>query len=146
MKKLLIGIMALGALSAYANLPQDVQQFVGQEGQLSSVVNGEPSFVDGENCFIGEDPYGGDSRILFDNSRVESILDFEGADVSRRGNTTTYELTESGKRPGGSVCGDWDKLIHFKKTVTVENNEITVKEVFRCLLDGKTVRVETCKM
>ncbi|MFV8248496.1 hypothetical protein [Bdellovibrio bacteriovorus] len=48
----------------------------------------------------------------------------------------TAVVSTSSKRPGGDACGDFGGAIGYKKVLVLDGNQVTIRETFRCLMDG----------
>ena len=47
----------------------------------------------------------------------------------------TLLVSTSSKRPGGDACGDAGGAVNYKKTLTVTDREVVIKEEFRCAFE-----------
>lgn len=147
MKKTVIALAACCCLSASANVPQEIQDLMEKEGTYISLQNGKATSEDGGSCKVIMNPYGGESSISIDaNAYFAPVAHMDDAARSTRSGETVYELSTSGRRPGGSVCGDWDSLLRYKKLVRVNGKTVTIEQSYRCLFGGKTEIVQGCKI
>ncbi|AFY00353.1 hypothetical protein [Bdellovibrio bacteriovorus] len=48
----------------------------------------------------------------------------------------TALVSTSSKRPGGDACGDFGGAIGYKKVLVLDGNQLTIRETFRCMMDG----------
>lgn len=147
-KALTLFTLALLSVNSFAAVPTEVSKFLDKKGVFISLLDGKP--VAGENgteCTVRVSPYG-DSSITIDSvAYFTPGAHFKGA-VRSQGfdGSVVFELTDSSKRPGGSLaCGN-DPLLRFKKTVEVNKDTLIIRSKFRCLLSGKAEIVEGCRI
>lgn len=48
----------------------------------------------------------------------------------------TALVSSSSKRPGGDACGDFGGAVRYKKVLVLKDNQVTIRETFRCVMDG----------
>src|SRR5690606_33171469 len=134
--------------AAFAQVPPEVARLLDRPGTYTSLYNGEsyPN-EDGGECTISMNPYGGDASIAINAATYFTpVADLDGAEVEYQADRVVYTLNDSGKRPGGSVCGDITPLLSYKKTVEVFENALFIKQKYRCLFGGSEEIVEGCSL
>lgn len=146
MKNITIVLFSVVTMSsAFASLPNEVASLVGKPGVFTSLYNGKS--IEGETgsgCKIEEGQYG-DSVVVIDSvSYFTPTADLEDAERSEKNGVVTFETTATGKRPGGSVCGDYSPLTSYKQTVIVTKKSVTLKQKFSCAIFDRSEIVETC--
>lgn len=59
----------------------------------------------------------------------------------------TILVSTSSKRAGGDACGDWGGAVGYKKRLIITEDKVTVRESFRCTLEGlkKYVLESSCQ-
>lgn len=145
MKKLLIGLTFLVSMSSFANIPQEIKDYMNKDGVFVSNYNGDESHDTGGGCKVTMNPYGGDLSISIEsNSYSDAVAHLENSTRSEDRNTISYKLAASGERPGGSVCGDWDILLSYKKYLILDGNSLSIEESYRCLTGGRNVLTQIC--
>jgi hypothetical protein len=72
---------------------------------------------------------------------------FAKATDASKGEVKVYTREHSGKRPGGSVCGDGLSVLLGKvhETLTIDGDKVEILESFRCVPGGKSVSLHSCK-
>ncbi|CAE78635.1 hypothetical protein predicted by Glimmer/Critica [Bdellovibrio bacteriovorus HD100] len=48
----------------------------------------------------------------------------------------TAVVSTSSERPGGDACGDFGGALGYKKVLVLKDNQVTIRETFRCVMDG----------
>lgn len=146
MKYLAITAIALISLSAQAKLPTEISKLTGKLGTFTSTFNGKN--VDSEtgtDCKIEVSEYDDNTVIIDSVAYFQPTAHLDGAKKSVSSNgDITYETTFNGKRPGGSVCGDFTPLTSYKQTVIVTKKSVTIKQKFTCALLDRNEIIETC--
>lgn len=142
MKTLFIALLAIS--SAYASNLDSLLVKNGKSGTLMSYYNGKIYEAESNlDCSI----------IIEDNSLtiqaptyfgINALLD--NAKISEKNGKTIITTTESGKRPGGSACGDYGVMTGYKKTVEVTDSSVAVIQEFRCNLVEKNNIKEVCNL
>lgn len=146
MSKLSIAILAFSlSLSAFAEIPNEIKNLMNRPGSFISIMDGkEIAHEHGTNCDIqGEDSSIEITSVAYftpvahlDNAKKETLRD----------GTLVLTTTSTGRRPGGSVCGDMVPLLSYKKTVEVKGNTLLIREKIRCLFEGSTEIIQGCKI
>lgn len=147
MKAALLSIALLSSMANASNLPKELQSKIGKTGTLTTTNKGEVYEVESNlPCEVAVSE-NSDSSIVLEASvyfTPVAHLD-EETTVERSGNKSIYTLNDSGKRPGGSACGDYGILSSYKKTLEVTNNSVAIREKFTCNLFEKHDYVRICK-
>jgi hypothetical protein len=146
MTKLTFALIAIAiSFSAFAEIPSEIKSLLNRPGSFISIIDGKVKADEqGTNC---------DLRAEDSSIEITSIayftpvahLDKAKKEIQRDG-TVVFTTTYSGRRPGGSVCGDTTPLLSYKQTVEVKGNTLVIREKFRCLLEGSTEIVQGCKI
>lgn len=137
--------LAMGAQSAFAKLPAEITKLMNKPGTFISEYNGKKTDDHGTNCEITKSPWGDEDSIVIKSvAYFEPGAHLEGAKRKVSGNAVIYELNDTGKRPGGSVCGDYVPLLTYKKWVEVHSDRLLIKQAFRCAFERKTEITEGC--
>ena len=146
MKKITL-VCALLVLTANAKaaLPKEIAGLTGKLGTFTSIYNGK-SVADetGTDCKVEASQYGDSSVVIDSVSYFKPTAHLDGASKSESNGVTTYVTTSSGKRPGGSVCGDYSPLTSYKQSVIVTKKSLTIKQKFTCAVFDRNEIVETC--
>ncbi len=145
---------SLSALAASpGQLPSEVVSFLNLPGKYLSLHQGEPVQSEhGAECAIRLNSYAEEdgSEIVIETTPqypYPAVANFIAAKKKVLADgTIVFQLTDSGKRPGGSVCGDTSPLLKYVKTVEIHDQTISVHQTFWCLLDGgrKTDIIQGC--
>jgi hypothetical protein len=141
MKKKLLSISILTLLisaSVFAEVPADIAALADRDG----VYKGSQD-TSGAACKIVIEK--GDENVdsLYIDSPEYFMTHVTLKDLKRteKNGVATYETNQPGT---GSTCGHYP-LLSYKKTMIVTKTSLTVKQVFRCLLDwSATTTLETC--
>lgn len=150
MKKLIV-LMSLFASSGMAQVSfdsADTESFVAKLQALNGRTGKIVKSYDKENtgkCTLELEAYeyemGGENHsgmyVRFQDTGMyfqPSVGIDSDADVSFDGSTIITD--KSSKRPGGDACGDFGGAIGYKKGITIEGKKVTIRESFRCVLDG----------
>lgn len=145
--KLTIALALLTSFAAHASsgLPADINALVGKTGEFTSLYNGKTFEAEnGGACSIEESEYGEGVVVIEAATHFKPSADLEGATKATSNGVTTYTTNSNGKRPGGSVCGDFSPLTSYKKTVIVTKNSLTIKQKYTCAIFDRNEIVETC--
>lgn len=144
--KIIFSVIAFSLISAqaFAKLPSEIDRLASKPGTFTSIYNSKSMPESGTNCSIEESAYGEGSVILQSVSYFTPTAHLDGATRSVRNGVVTYVTTDSGKRPGGSACGDYTPLTSYEKSVHVNHNSVTIKQKFRCAIFEKNEIIETC--
>lgn len=135
------------ATSAHAALPTEMAKLQGRPGTLMSYFNGDVFESESNiDCTIEESEYGEGSVILKAGTYFTPSADLEDAEKKVKGDTVTYTTTSTGKRVGGSVCGDMVPLTSYKQTVIVTKTSLTIREKFTCAIFDRNDIVTTCTL
>lgn len=146
-KFLVITGLLSSALQANAGVPIEVKKLMDKEGIFISLVDGKKTNDDGTICEVKMNPYGGESSIVIDSvAYFTPVAHFDQFKKSSKNGIIYFELPDTGRRPGGSVCGDMTPLLNYKKWVEVGGDSLLIKEQYRCLFEGKTLVVQGCKL
>lgn len=143
----LIGMLIVSASSpSFASTEKVISkllEFHQKEGKLSSNI---PSF-DGGRCKIVINQEEQFIEVTFDTDEVWPIAVSITPDAQLIDSNTLLS-SDTGKRAGGDACGDAGGSINYKKTVTVLNNSVEIRESMRCLFDfgQKTVLITKCNI
>jgi hypothetical protein len=130
-----------------AKLPSEIEALLDQQGTYISRYNGEIRRGEyGTRCEVVRSADSDTSISINSVAYSNAYAHLSSYKKSVQGDVTIFTLPDSGKRPGGSVCGDMDPLVNYKKTVEVTRDLLLIKESFRCLLSGKTVIEQACKI
>ena len=142
MKTLFIALLAISSANA-SNLDSLLVKN-SKSGTLMSYYNGKIYEAESNlDCSI----------IIEDNSLtiqaptyfgINALLD--DAKISEKNGKTIITTIESGKRPGGSACGDYSVMTGYKKTVEVTASSVAVIQEFRCNLVEKNNIKEICNL
>lgn len=148
MKTFLLVSSLFLSLTAVAKVPQEIARLMDQDGTFVSSINGRN--IDGENgtsCKITMSPYGGESSIIIDSvAYFTPTAHLDDAKKTIKNDSVIFTLTDTGRRPGGSACGDYTPMLSYKKTVEVKGRSLIIRQKFRCLLEGATEIVQGCKL
>lgn len=145
MKLIALSTLAIISFSVEAKLPTEIARLTGKMGTFTSIYNGKSVAAEtGTDCKIEENEYGEGSVAIDSVSYFTPTADLEGASKSISKGVVTYVTTYNGKRPGGSVCGDYKPLTSYKQTVIVTKNSLTIKQKFTCALFERNEIIETC--
>ncbi len=145
MKKVILLAMTLPSIVfAGTTAPKEITDLVGKKGSLFSTYNGGVvKDEDGRACEIQVIRSGADDILT-----ISAGLDFapvillKDSNVQSSGSTILIVSTENAKRQGGSVCGDGDPLMSYKKIADLQDSTLTIREKYRCLSDlGKSTEV-----
>lgn len=132
--------------SAFAKVPVEISKLMGKQGTFVSTYNGtDTQHESGTACSIELSPYGDSSIQINSVSYFTPVAHLDGSTRIESGGAVIYQLSDSGKRPGGSACGDYDFISGYKKTLEVYKNGIIIREKFRCSLIEKNEIVQGCK-
>lgn len=135
------------ATTAFAELPSEVSKFVGKEGQFVSLYNGKETAESGGSCKIKIHEFDKNTVSIEAGTYFSITADLEGATRSVAGNkVVVYKLKDHGKRPGGSVCGDFVPLTSYTKTLEVSENVMVVRQKYRCGFFDKNDIMEVCDL
>jgi hypothetical protein len=106
---------------------------------LASAIKAE----DGLECTIEVD----DSSVFIRSAaEFPSSAVVQGAEIAEENyEYIIFKTLENGRRPGGSLCGDFIPMFGFEKIVAVTEDSITIQSDFRCLLE-KVVLFQTCNI
>lgn len=147
MKKIAILSLMTLAISAHASLPSEITALLNKTGTLSSIYNGKAvRDEDGNTCEIKKSPYDENTITIEAGLYFTPNANLDGAKREIKNNQVIYTTTYSGKRPGGSECGDYSKMTGFKEQVIVKENSIAIVKTFRCNLIEKVEMIEECKI
>lgn len=142
MKTLFITLIALANVNA-ASLDQLTEKN-GKTGTLTSYYNGKVYEAESNlNCTIKIE----DNALYIEAPTyfsINALLD--DAKTSERNGKLTITTIESGKRPGGSACGDYGMMTGYKKTIEVKDDSVAVIQEFRCNLIEKNHLKEVCNL
>lgn len=147
MKAALLSLALLSSIANASDLPKELQSKIGKTGTLTTTYEGK--VYESESnipCVVTTSEYS-DTSIVLDASvyfTPVAHLD-EETTVEKNGTKTIYTLNDSGKRPGGSVCGDYGILSSYKKTLEVTNNSVAIREKFTCNLFERNDYLRICK-
>jgi len=138
-------VSLLTSLPSFSAVPQEISKLMNKLGVFISYVNGNVyKEDDGTPCQVIMNPYGGESSIAIESRAYDlPVAHLDGAKKSVEDNTVYFKTNETGKRPGGSVCGDVTPLTSYSKTVEVSGNKLIIREKMRCLL-SKTEIIQGC--
>lgn len=141
-------LLTLGvSFGAMASLPGEVAVLVGKEGKFTSFYNGkQDNEKQNTPCSIALSEYGEDVVVIKSHSYFTPTADFEGAKRKEKKDQVVYELVASGKRPGGSVCGDIAPLTSYKKSVVLTKDSFSVIQKYSCTFFERHEIVETCQL
>ena len=134
------------ATSAHAGLPKEMDHLKNRKGTLITTYSGKVYENESNiECSITEAAYddGTDSVMIDAGSYFPATGFLEGSKKEVKGETIVYTLNDSGKRPGGSACGDMSPLTSYKKTVTVTKNSLTIREKFTCAIFDRNDYIRT---
>lgn len=128
-----------------SSLPAEVAKFVGKQGAFVSLYNEEETRESGGSCKV---TLSAEGRVSIEAGTYFGIhADLEGAVRSVAGNgVIVYKLTDHGRRPGGSVCGDFVPVTSYKKTLEITDDVILVRQQFRCGFFDKYDIKEVCDL
>lgn len=149
MKFTLLSLLSLSfiSFSLNAQLPAEIAKMAGKEGVFTSLYNGKNvADESGTNCSIEESQYGEGSVIIESVSYFTPTAHLEGAARSEKRGQVEYVTTSNGKRPGGSVCGDYSPLTSYTQSVIVSKTSLTIKEKFTCALFDRNEIIATCTL
>lgn len=147
MKHISALLTLLFCASLWAGVPVEVKELMHKDGVMSATLDGEQTRDHGIHCQVVMNPYGGESSISFDSNAYHNpVAHLDGARRYEKFGEVVYLTTSDGKRPGGSVCGDWDQLLKYNKLVRVKSNQVSIEEKYRCLFGGKTEYVVGCNI
>jgi hypothetical protein len=148
MKKIsiLFSLLVL-ATNTYAALPKDIAQLQGRAGVLVTTQNGKVVANESNiHCTVEESQYGEGSVIIEASTYFTPTAHLIGASREVSGSIVQYTTASTGKRPGGSVCGDIAPLTSYKQTVTVTPSSLTIREKFACAFFDRNEVVQTCSL
>lgn len=141
----LMALTVLTLSTVEAKLPAEIAKLSGRLGTFTSIYNGKSVAAEtGTDCKIEESQYGEGSVVIDSVSYFTPTAHLDGASRSEKNGEVTYVTTSTGKRPGGSVCGDMIPLTSYKQTVIVTKNSLTIKQKFSCALVDRNEIIETC--
>ncbi len=150
MKSLLVSLLFVASAPALASaLPSEITRLMDKDGTFVSLTNGKVvEHEHGTACRIIPHPYGADDAVWIDSvSYFNPVAYLEGAKRSVLANgTIVYATTSSGRRPGGSVCGDFTPLRSYKQTVEVTKDTVLLRQRIGCGLSRTLEIVEGCKV
>lgn len=145
--KLSLFLLCFISFSLNAQLPAEIAKMAGKEGVFTSLYNGKNvADESGTNCSIEESQYGEGSVIIESVSYFTPTAHLEGAAKSEKRGQVEYVTTSNGKRPGGSVCGDYSPLTSYTQSVIVSKTSLTIKEKFTCALFDRNEIIATCTL
>lgn len=142
-------VLALSVLStsAFAGVPSEISSLFGKQGKFVSLYNGKDTQKEsGTNCSISISDYGDSSIQINSVSYFTPVAHLEGSKRTETNGAVVYQLSDNGKRPGGSACGDYEMISGYKKTLEVYKDGIIIREKFRCSLIEKNEIVQGCKL
>lgn len=145
MKTLFLTILIFSAFASASSIPKQIETLNGKSGILLSDVIDES----GLTCKITTSETNQQARVVIEAETYFPIVAYLNNSQLKITETGASILTaETGKRPGGSVCGDTDILLKYEKIVEVQNKILTIREQFRCFSDfgKKTEIVRSCKL
>lgn len=151
MKNIAIALCSLVciATTAHAGLPKEMNHLKGRTGTLITTFSGKVYASESNiECSVTEATYddGTDSVMIDAASYFPATGFLEGSKKSVKGDSIVYTLNDSGKRPGGSACGDMVPLTSYKKTVEVTKNSLTIREKFTCAVFDRNDYIRTCTL
>lgn len=148
MKLTLAALCTFTLLSAVAEakLPTEIERLTNRPGLFTSVFNGKYTHDNGTNCTIEDDEFEVSSVRIKSFSYFLPVAHLVGASRRVSNGVVTYVTTENGKRPGGSVCGDYTPLTSYTKSVIVQNNSLTILQQYSCGFFERNEMVETCTL
>jgi hypothetical protein len=124
-------------------LPDGVRRLLGKQGVFFSTVDGKTAGDSGGGCTFMLETRSATQIVIESNTGTKAVANFAGAKRTRAAGEV-YLTTYTGKRPGGSVCGDYTPLVSYEKTVSVKINAIEIRQNYRCGF-SKTEIVEACR-
>ena len=150
MNRTLLTILAVTInVNALAAIPAPVKNLMNKSGKFISTFDGkEYAEEHGADCEVMLNPYGDENSIKIEaGAYFTPVAHFENNHKEKRkGDTIIYEMSDSGKRPGGSICGN-TPLASYQKTVEVTGNTVSIKQKYRCFLEFKSTEiVQGCRI
>jgi hypothetical protein len=134
-------------VEAHATLPTEIARLQGRMGVFTSIFNGKTDASEsGTDCKIEESHYGEGSVEINSAAYFTPTAHLDGAQKTKEKGVTKFITTSSGKRPGGSVCGDYIPLTSYKQTVTVTANALSINEKYTCGFFDKNESIQTCAL
>lgn len=147
--KICLSVISLAfGLNAFAEIPAEIQNLMNKNGTFISKINGKVyTAEDGSSCEIVENPFRkGKSFVIESAAYFQPVVHLDNAQRKVKNGKVIYTLTSSGRRPGGSVCGDMVPLLSYKKTVEIEGNTLSVRQKYICLGEGPTEILQGCRI
>jgi hypothetical protein len=141
--------LTLVASVSLAEVPQEVEAFIGKSGKYLDFYNGNETRESGRSCTVEYSKYDSEKTTVVINAPVmfEPNADLQGAKKSIAGNgAIVFKTTEIGRRPGGSQCGDFIPMSGYVKTVEIKNNAIVIRQKFRCGFFEKNDLMSVCDL
>ena len=152
-KNILLGsflaAITLMASASMAEVPAEVQAFIGKTGKYFDFYNGEETRESGRTCSLEFSKYdqGQTTVVITAPVTFEANADLEGAKKSIAGNgAVVFKTTEIGRRVGGSKCGDYVPMSGYVKTVEIKDNAIVIRQKFRCGFFEKNDLMSVCDL
>jgi hypothetical protein len=147
MKAALLSLVIFSSMANASGLPKELQTKIGKTGILTTTYKGEVYEAESNiPCEVTTSEYSDTSIVLESSAYFTPVAHLdEDTTVEKSGNKTIYTLSDSGKRPGGSACGDYGVLGSYKKTLEVTSNSVAVREKFTCNLFERNDYLRICK-
>jgi len=144
MKRLLPIALFTISLSASAVLPKEITRLLGKPGKLTSLYNGKPvQSEDGNTCEVLKSESSDNVIQINAGLSFTPSADLTNAKKESSANATIYTTTYSGKRPGGSECGN-SIMTNFVQRVIVDKQSISLVKTFRCNIFERVAIIEKC--
>lgn len=149
-KKLSVIIIGLAlAPQLMAQIPSVVLKLVDRDGTFFSSFNKKVNQeLTGTPCRVILNPYSEDDSIAIESHAYDMpVAHLSDAILqSSTDKVKTYLLSDNGRRPGGSACGDITPMFSYKKTLEVSKNSLLIKQEYRCLFSSKSVLIQKCEV
>ncbi len=148
MKKMMFLLaFVVGANAQAGGLPSELSKYLNKSGKFISLIDGKPvNDEHGTSCQVLQSPHGNYEDSIYIQSVAyfapSAFLDGASKSVNEKG-VTIFSLNDSGKRPGGSACGDMVPMLSYKKTVEEKGGVLVIRQKIRCMFE-KTEIVQGC--
>lgn len=144
MKKIILAMcMLLSAQSFAAGLPRAIQDKLGKTGTLEFLIDGKKiAAANGLSCQIVMDS---ETNTLTIEAGIDytQVAGLDGAKIKESSSEAKIITKNSGRRPGGSVCGNTMRPLRYELSISAKANEVRFVEDYRCFRSSKLERV--CK-
>ena len=135
MKSFLTLILFVSSSLVYSELPSEIKNLMGKDGNFTAYYNGEIANQTGGICYLENNPFSepeDESIRLNSIAYTKKIAHLKGVKSVQKDGYTEMVITGGTSRPGGStMCGN-SATRNYKMTIKTYKNKIIIEEVYKC--------------